>query len=182
MYSIVDGVDGEIARVKHLSSHRGQWLDTICDTLSNLIFLSGVTVGVFRAMESSWLLWCGITAVVLHLLEATSTFWHLATRANSGTKLDFQWDIKRPGTRDKPLSRILLALEPFTKQDMYSVIFMVLALAGVAWLILPATMISLSIVLTVIYAQTVRRFVRIRRLKQRSGTWPGLYQTQGRDK
>jgi phosphatidylglycerophosphate synthase len=151
--SILDGVDGEIARVKHLSSRRGEWLDSVCDTLSNLVYLSGVTVGVHRALGSDLLLWSGIAAVVLNTLAVAAMFWHLATRFGSGSKLDYRWDIQRPEARRRPLNRLLLWLQPLTRQDAYSLFFMLLALAGAAWVILPAAMISFGVILAVICTQ-----------------------------
>jgi len=41
--SIIDGCDGEIARLKHLSSPRGAWLDTILDRYGDVAVALGVT-------------------------------------------------------------------------------------------------------------------------------------------
>ena len=40
--SIVDGVDGEIARMRLTSSHLGEWFDTICDDIINLSSLTAL--------------------------------------------------------------------------------------------------------------------------------------------
>ena len=50
--SILDGVDGEIARAKFLVSRSGMWLDTVCDDLTNLIYILGVTAGIYRNSKS----------------------------------------------------------------------------------------------------------------------------------
>lgn len=41
--SVVDGCDGEIARLKHLSSPRGAWLDTILDRYADMAITLAVT-------------------------------------------------------------------------------------------------------------------------------------------
>ncbi len=41
--SIIDGCDGEIARLKHLASNRGAWLDTILDRYSDMAVALAVT-------------------------------------------------------------------------------------------------------------------------------------------
>lgn len=51
LYSILDGCDGEIARVKNLVSEVGGQLDTLCDTIGNLLLLIGVGLGL-RAQYS----------------------------------------------------------------------------------------------------------------------------------
>lgn len=152
--SILDGVDGEVARVKHLESRRGEWFDTVCDTLSNLLYLAGVTIGTWRALESDLLLWCGIGAVGLHILEIAAMFWIMLTRFGSGSKSDYQWEMDRPGARDKPLNRLLRRLKPFTRQDFYALLFAVLALSGLAWVTLPTAMIAGGAIVAVVLAQT----------------------------
>jgi len=46
--SILDGCDGEIARLKLQVSDFGCWLDTICDYLYYFVTFAGVTIGVLR--------------------------------------------------------------------------------------------------------------------------------------
>lgn len=41
--SVIDGCDGEVARLKHLSSARGAWLDTILDRYADLAVALAVT-------------------------------------------------------------------------------------------------------------------------------------------
>lgn len=49
--SVLDGCDGEIARLTYRFSRRGQWLDTLGDDLTNWLFTSGLAVGQARAMD-----------------------------------------------------------------------------------------------------------------------------------
>ena len=46
--SILDGCDGEVARLKLQSSDFGCWLDTICDYLYYFVTFAGVIIGVLR--------------------------------------------------------------------------------------------------------------------------------------
>jgi CDP-L-myo-inositol myo-inositolphosphotransferase len=46
--SVLDGVDGEIARATHRSSVRGAVMDTAVDTLGTLLFITGLTIGLTR--------------------------------------------------------------------------------------------------------------------------------------
>jgi phosphatidylglycerophosphate synthase len=166
LYSVLDGVDGEIARVKHLCSRTGQWLDSTADHVSNVLYFACVTIGVYRALGSVLLLEVGIAVVALNIMALSIMFWQLATQFNSGSMLGYQWDIKKPENRDRPLNKFLLSLEPFMRQDCYSLSFMVMALAGMAWLILPTALVAFSIYLTVILTQTVRRFLVARRRRR----------------
>ena len=73
--SVLDGCDGEIARLKLQESDFGTWLDTICDYLYYLFIFGGMAVGFWRSSgKTSYLAWA-----VLLFFGAISTF--LATSA-----------------------------------------------------------------------------------------------------
>jgi uncharacterized protein (TIRG00374 family) len=46
--SILDGCDGEVARLKLLESDFGCWLETVCDYLYYLFIFAGMTIGLAR--------------------------------------------------------------------------------------------------------------------------------------
>jgi phosphatidylglycerophosphate synthase len=46
--SIIDGVDGELARLKHLTSRFGAVLDAVTDRYADAIIIAGMTVFAFR--------------------------------------------------------------------------------------------------------------------------------------
>ena len=47
--SVLDGCDGEVARLKLQESAFGCWLETICDYLSYLFTFVGITIGLWRS-------------------------------------------------------------------------------------------------------------------------------------
>ena len=51
--SILDGCDGEVARLKLLDSEFGCWLETICDYLYYLLIFAGMTIGLTRTTGNS---------------------------------------------------------------------------------------------------------------------------------
>jgi len=68
--SILDGCDGEVARLKLLESAFGCWLETICDYLSYLFLFVGMTIGLWRSSGSkSYLVFGGLL-----LFGAIATF------------------------------------------------------------------------------------------------------------
>jgi phosphatidylglycerophosphate synthase len=59
--SILDGCDGEVARLKLQESDFGCWLETICDYLFYLALFVGMTIGLWRSSGSrTYLLWGGL--------------------------------------------------------------------------------------------------------------------------
>jgi phosphatidylglycerophosphate synthase len=57
--SILDGCDGEVARLKLLESAFGCWLETVCDYLFYLALFVGMTIGLWRSSGSKAYLVCG---------------------------------------------------------------------------------------------------------------------------
>jgi phosphatidylglycerophosphate synthase len=51
--SILDGCDGEVARLKLMESDFGCWLETVCDYLFYLFLLVGMTIGQWRSSGSN---------------------------------------------------------------------------------------------------------------------------------
>jgi phosphatidylglycerophosphate synthase len=57
--SILDGCDGEVARLKLQVSEFGCWLDTICDYLYYVTTFAGITIGLVRSTgETKFAGWC----------------------------------------------------------------------------------------------------------------------------
>ena len=57
--SILDGCDGEVARLKLQESAFGCWLETVCDYLFYLFLFAGMTLGLWRSSGSRMYLACG---------------------------------------------------------------------------------------------------------------------------
>ncbi len=59
--SILDGCDGEVARLKLQESDFGCWLETICDYLYYLFIFAGMTIGLVRSSGTkTYLVWGGL--------------------------------------------------------------------------------------------------------------------------
>ena len=79
--SILDGCDGEVARLKLLSSEFGCWLDTICDYLYYVITFAGITIGLNRSLGTNAYLGWGAALVAGALLSFFVISWHRSRMA-----------------------------------------------------------------------------------------------------
>ncbi|MBV9502748.1 MAG: CDP-alcohol phosphatidyltransferase family protein [Acidobacteriaceae bacterium] len=74
--SILDGCDGEVARLKMQDSAFGCWLETVCDYLYYVFIFAGLTLGLMKSSGSDiWLAWGGVLlfgAVMTFLATAFS--------------------------------------------------------------------------------------------------------------
>jgi len=66
--SIVDGCDGEVARLKYMSSAYGGWLDAVLDRYADSFLLFGLTWHAFGLDHSPWALGVGFLAIIGSLM------------------------------------------------------------------------------------------------------------------
>jgi phosphatidylglycerophosphate synthase len=136
--SILDGVDGEIARAKLLESRSGQWLDTLSDDLSNLAFILGVSVGSYRTWGQPTYLALGAVAGVSFLISSAIMYHYLITRTQTGDLNDFvmPWNQGRahgPDRSEQPtraVSRLLARVQWVFRRDTYVFLCTLFGVAG----------------------------------------------------
>ncbi|HET9958195.1 MAG TPA: CDP-alcohol phosphatidyltransferase family protein [Polyangiaceae bacterium] len=125
--SVLDGCDGELSRVSHRGSRRGEWLDTIGDDLSNYGFFTGAGIGLYR-MSGSWIyLAAGLLTVVAGVIASGLEYRYLI-RIGSGDLLKYPLSQQTNTRREGPLS----ALAPLFKRDTFVFLTLIAALLG--WL------------------------------------------------
>ncbi len=62
--SIIDGCDGEVARLKYQSSDLGGWYDAVLDRYADAFLLFGLTWHLLAVDVSGWILWVGFMAII----------------------------------------------------------------------------------------------------------------------
>lgn len=123
--SVIDGVDGEIARATFRSSQFGAKLDTLCDAATNLAFVGGLTFNLWQRGETlaglHGLVGMGLLAVGLTLLA-----WRSLAEGKG-----FNFDLLKNEFRKRP-SRLQNILASVTSRDVYALVFALLAVVGLA--------------------------------------------------
>lgn len=133
--SILDGCDGEVARLKYRASKVGAWLDTVLDDISTPVFILATGYGVWQAFGGTFggtMFGLAVTAVVLTLPGYWLTYSRLLAHGSTDSgRVSFS---ETPGAGW--FRRFLVQyLQPFGKRDGYYFIFMLVALAGLPWMI-----------------------------------------------
>jgi len=146
--SILDGVDGELARVRFQQSKLGQWLDTIGDDASNAIFYAALAMGA-RSLPHGELLsaagWVAAAAAVL----AAAVYYRELVRLGSGDLYAVEWDFDRR-TPAGLWGKVVLGFRYLLKQDSFIFAFLCAALLGVLSYALP--LLALGGVITLVAA------------------------------
>src|SRR5258706_14632111 len=102
--SVLDGCDGEVARLKLQESAFGCWLETICDNLYYLFIFGGLTIGLVRTSGNrSYLVWGGLLlfgAMMSFLMTGFQR--HQLTRGRPEQYLR-EWHKRADGRSSNPL-------------------------------------------------------------------------------
>ena len=62
--SIIDGCDGEVARLKYESSDFGGWFDAVLDRYADAFLLLGLTWHLLAKEANGWVLFTGFMAII----------------------------------------------------------------------------------------------------------------------
>jgi 1L-myo-inositol 1-phosphate cytidylyltransferase / CDP-L-myo-inositol myo-inositolphosphotransferase len=127
--SIYDGCDGEVAKLKLASSKFGEWLDTVVDNVTYLIFFIGVIVGATR-QGYAYILPIGILTVFGVTMCLSTMYLYLARFTNSGSLVTVQNDL----TKDLEVEgqslfiRMVTKIKFMMKRDFFALLFMTFCL------------------------------------------------------
>jgi phosphatidylglycerophosphate synthase len=160
--SILDGCDGELARVRHQGSRLGQWLDTVADDLSNVIFWAALGYGALALPTNGrWYFWAGCLAALANLLAAALNY---AVLYRIGSGDFYALDASNDSTKSTGLASIVDGVSLLFKQDFFLFATMVLALLGLLHQSLP--IVALGAVIT--FVNSAVRAGRFFALQKRS--------------
>ncbi len=82
--AVLDGCDGELARLKFLQSPVGAWLDTITDDAVCLSYVTGMYLGLFRSAAHPFWFWIGLWAICFYVLTLVPRYYVMSVRSGSG--------------------------------------------------------------------------------------------------
>ena len=129
--SVLDGCDGEVARLKYQSSKLGGWLDTIFDDISNNTFALCTGIGLYFQHASPFgtvLLVMAATGFVLTIPIVAATYRRLI-RAGTSDSGQLDWSGGDTGAGWRRFVTSYLA--PLVKRDAYLFVFLILAIIQV---------------------------------------------------
>lgn len=141
LQSMLDGCDGELARMTFRQSTLGEWLDTIGDDLSNYVFFAGAAIGTWRASGHwGWLL-VGAVLVGCGVIASAIEYRYLA-RKGTGDLLAYPI----AGSTGRTA-----ALQPLFKRDTFILLtFVAAAFSRLPWALAASTIGAIAVLVTVL--------------------------------
>jgi CDP-L-myo-inositol myo-inositolphosphotransferase len=125
--SIVDGVDGEIARATFHTSRSGALIDSVIDALTNLAFVLGLALNLAMQGEfrSAGVGFAGLCVLALGL----ALIGRISARRGGPFTFDVIKDHYRSSAAGLP-SRLMRAATFITSRDFFALVFVVMIVAG----------------------------------------------------
>ncbi len=159
--SIIDGVDGELARLKFRFSRVGQWLDTLADDFANVAYITGIAFNL-KASGVTWALPFTLFVVACFIYTQSTQYWLIARVYKSGDLAAIPWAYQSHDFLTAQDEGLKVTLAKMMKRDFVLSVFVVLALCGQLTPILivfSAGCLSFTVVFTI---QLVRNFASVR--------------------
>lgn len=134
--SVLDGCDGELARVRFQQSAIGEWLDTIVDDGMNLALVLAITAALWRTQGSLVMLGLGLGAAAMLLVYNVVAYRELVRQGEGGYVLKVRWwfagDALHGEGKPGPL-RFLVAIG---RRDFFVLAWLVMGALGLLPLVL----------------------------------------------
>jgi hypothetical protein len=89
--SVLDGCDGELARVRFQQSKLGAWLDTFVDDVLNVLMTASAGVGLWRAGAGGWALGVGLSGAAMLVLSNLIVMRDMRRQKATGDLMDMVW-------------------------------------------------------------------------------------------
>lgn len=126
--SILDSVDGELARLRFQYSKLGQWLDNLSDDLVDNLFIAMCGVGLGGIWQ-----WLGLAAAGGRVLVSVTTYLSVYRRTGTGDVFAFRWWFEGAETSTDEVydpKKITTWLRSFGRRDTFVFLWMLACVAG----------------------------------------------------
>jgi len=130
--SILDGCDGEVAKLTFRESKYGSWLDTITDNLTYVAFFSGVVWGYAATSGASSVLSLGVASVIAVTLSIMLMYYYLAHTGENGSLVRYNEAFQEHAAKPRfgLIARVLNAFRLMSKRDFFTMLLLGFAVLG----------------------------------------------------
>ena len=130
--SVLDGCDGELARLTFRGSKAGEWIDTVGDDLTNYAFFAGLSVGLTRVGLGPWSWVFGVAGVLAGFVASGVEYRYLlAIGSGDLTKYPLGFgDDPTGAVEETGLKGLLAKARPLFKRDFFVFVTMLATALG----------------------------------------------------
>lgn len=164
--SVLDGVDGEVAKYTLKVSKIGGWLDTFSDNTTLILFLVSNSYLFYTRMGGTVSL---MTIIVLFAglgIMLGSIVSYLRKYSDSGSLVAYDREFLQKLPETDRLVNFALKMKYITKKEMFSIVFFLIAFTGRIYYIIPmaaVVLLAASVILVVINRRYMEGFAESRK-------------------
>lgn len=127
--SIIDGVDGELARLKFRFSQVGQWLDTLADDFANCAYITGIALNL-KASGVTWAFPFAMFVLACFAYTQATQYWLIARVYKSGDLAAIPWAYQSHDFLTAQKVGLKVTIAKMMKRDFVLTVFVVFAICG----------------------------------------------------
>jgi phosphatidylglycerophosphate synthase len=176
--SVIDCVDGELARLRLQGSKLGEWLDTLTDDVSTFGLLAGLGIGMMRDGHDDVWMTAAIAAALAGMLVHIKLYADLYRMGRAIDTAQYPWFFGAPfdgGERQRGLgARLFHAISFLFRRDAYVTATAILLIVGLR----PVAVLVLGVGVALIVIMFIIHHVL---LAVRGATRPGISGSSGED-
>jgi phosphatidylglycerophosphate synthase len=159
--SILDGCDGELARVRFQQSAMGEWLDTLVDDGLNIAIFAALGVGFYRATGSNLYLAAGLVGSLMHIAYDFVALTEIRRQGESAEIIKVRWRLTGSDNMKTRLTKgrtnLMTILYTMGRRDFFILAFLVYALVGLGKLALLHALLIAGSLFVIAMAQVIWR-------------------------
>jgi len=182
---VLDGCDGEIARLKLISSPFGAWLDTIVDEITTTGYFIGIAYHVYAHHPEGWIAWSIPVGTAAYVATIYAIYYFCIVVAKVGGSQFYIGTLELAagpngwGLREKPrnakitspLLRMLGRWAMYMKtRDFINLAALFLTFANAYWIIYLGMLIGGVATAMIVVPDHVRLRLQLREIARRGGT------------
>jgi len=152
--SVLDGCDGEIARLKFQGSKLGVWLDNISDDFTNLLFAGALGYYSFVFKNNSLYLWVGFVGMAMFFIAKTIQYIMIFKKLQKEDIAQYEFEItKKPAQGFKKVFQGLFIIgSHVARNDFMAFALMIGSFFGIlhigTWIVAGfMTLLSISVII-----------------------------------
>jgi phosphatidylglycerophosphate synthase len=159
--SVLDGCDGELARVRFQQSAIGEWLDTLVDDGLNVLIFAALGIGFYRATHTPLFLFAGLAASAMQIAYDAVALSEIRRQGEGGEIIKVRWRLTGSDNMKTRLStkktNLMVVLYTMGRRDFFVLAFLVYALVGLGKLAVLHSLLITAPLLVVAMAQVIWR-------------------------
>jgi phosphatidylglycerophosphate synthase len=161
LQSVLDGCDGELARVRLQQTAFGEWLDTLLDDGLNIALFTALGIGFYRGTGAGLYLAAGLVAAAMHALYDGVAIAEMRRQGESPESIRIRWRLTGGESLKTRLEQrrdsLVRKLVTMGRRDFYILAFLVYALLGKTRLALLHALLVAASLFVVAAAQLIWR-------------------------